>query len=99
MENDKKKPTFEPVSAEEAKKIRATGNKDGQWNSGVLCESGITTREGACIGKSEGADCCYYQNGNELHGKCVEFGLYPPGSLLSLKCVTSLTKLPFDRSN
>ena len=28
MENDKKKPTFEPVSAEEAKKIRAFGNKD-----------------------------------------------------------------------
>ena len=87
MENDKKKPTFEPVSAEEAKKIRATGNKDGSWDSGVLCESGITTREGACIGKAEGADCCYMTNGEEQIGKCVEFGSYPPTSLLSMKCV------------
>ena len=69
MENDKKKPTFEPISAEEAKKIRATSNNDGRWDSGVLCQSGVSTREEACISKYSGADCCYYEHGMELRGK------------------------------
>lgn len=87
MENDKKKPTFEPVSAEEAKKIRASGNKDGSWDSGVLCESGVQDAQQACIGKGSGAPCCYMLNGQEKIGKCVEFGTFPPTSLLSMKCI------------
>lgn len=87
MENNKKKPIFEPVSAEEAKKIRASGDKEGRWDSGVLCESGVIGPQQACIGKGIGAACCYMRDGEELHGKCVEFGSYPPDTLLSMKCV------------
>lgn len=42
MENDKKKPTFDQVSAEEAKKPRAY--KDGESmtsGSGAICQSGV----------------------------------------------------------
>ncbi len=94
MENDKKKPTFEPVSAEEAKKIRATGNKEGRWDSGVRCESGIQDKWAACWLKTDDDPCCYWDNGQEKRGVCV-VGPPPyepeppyPETFLRLQCKT-----------
>lgn len=70
MKDDKKKPIFEPITPEEAKKIKASGTYDS-WDSGVLCTSGSTDRYEVCQEKYHGADCCYLDNaGNEIYGKC-----------------------------
>ena len=68
MENDKKKPTFEPVSAEEAKKIRAFDSVG--LNSGTECASGDEPKKKACEGKSSGAYCCWVSD-KRYEGRCV----------------------------
>lgn len=94
MEDNKKKMVFEMVSAEEAKKIRASvSDSRSSWDSGVLCESGVSDPWQACISKPGGATCCYYKNGQQCHGICVETGGSPPDSFLTVKCKTE----PFDK--
>ena len=71
MENDKKKPTFEPVSAEEAKRIRAyNGGESMTSGSGVECTSGSTDPYAVCQLSHYGQECCYLRNGEEIHGVC-----------------------------
>ena len=69
MENDKKKPTFEPVSAEEAKKIRSFDGKD-LFSGTTECASGDEPKKKACEGKSSGAYCCWVY-GKTYEGRCV----------------------------
>lgn len=85
MEDNMKKPVFEPVSAEEAKKIRATANDDVP-PSGLECSSG--SAYAACEGKSEGYWCCE-DRGNRYYGRCgYDDNDRPSGSTLprQLKC-------------
>lgn len=94
MENNKKNPIFEPVSAEEAKKIRSyKGGESLTSGSGAICESGISDPWQACISMSSGAECCYYENGQEKRGKCVFTNeppdpYRPPETFLYTKCKT-----------
>ena len=85
MEDNKKKPVFEPVSAEEAKKIRATANHDVP-PSGLECPSGGDREYDSCSGKNEGDWCCF-DSGNKNYGHCShEFG-----SQSRLKCTGPFT--------
>ena len=86
MENDKKKPTFEPISAEEAKKIRAYGESREAPPSGLECQSGGDRMYEPCLGKSEGAWCCYMENGGNVYGRCIVDNSGP--ALLHLRCKT-----------
>ena len=87
--NNQKKGVFEPVSAEEAKKIRAYENGNGgSWESGIECASGGDAVE-LCFGKYPGAPCCYLYNGKEVYGKCVYFN---GTTALDLICVSDFNK-------
>ena len=92
--NNQKKPTFVPVSVEEAKKIRAyEGTKTP--HSGVECPSGGEDAYSVCMNKSEGDECCYYNNGHEVHGHCVHTGRPPehfPDPLYRTECIEYITK-------
>lgn len=95
MDDTNKKPTFEPISQEEAKKIRAFEDNEGNTlNSGVDCGSGFDGIETPCLNKPEGADCCYFNNGEEHHGKCVYYGSDPVDSFMSMKCIVHPTDVP-----
>ena len=82
METDKKKPTFEPISAEEAKKVRATAGSIDP-TSATECPSGDRAKERACEGKHYWDECCWDSSN---YGRCVnqqhdEFGeLYCSGT-------------------
>ncbi|MCM1256188.1 MAG: hypothetical protein NC221_08730 [Duncaniella sp.] len=72
MKDTSKKPAFEPVSDEEAKKIRASS---GSLNptSATECPSGENAQIVACNGKYEGDQCCY---STDIYGRCRRDG--PP---------------------
>lgn len=86
MKNSKenKKVVFEPISAEEAKKIRAAGNDRMYPPSGLECESGGDRLYDPCEGKEEGEWCCY-DDGKFVYGKCHE--IYEEGRL---RCITGV---------
>ena len=67
METDKKKPTFEPISAEEAKKIRAILDSIDP-TSATECPSGEFAQIIACNGLLEGDECCW---NSDIRGHCV----------------------------
>ncbi len=80
MKDSTKKPVFEPVSAEEAKKIRATAGEDVP-PSGLECPSGGDREYDSCYGKNEGDWCCI-DLGEKNFGRCR----YESGSYSKLKC-------------
>ena len=92
MKNEKMKPTFEPVSVEEAKKIRASGNKDDRQDSGITrCESGIQDKWAACWLKTDNDPCCYWDGGQEKRVICINTNfstIEPPSTLLYMMCKT-----------
>lgn len=91
MENNEKKPTFEPVSAEEAKKIRAYREKIITQSGGIDCGSGSHDSYGSCIGKPEGVPCCVTKpNGQNEIGICAR----ESGTDSNMKCITDPTQLP-----
>ena len=81
MKNDSKKPVFEPVSIEEAKKIRATRAEGDNPPSGTLCTSGV---ENTCSGKFENDWCCVDTGYRRYYGRCQ----HPSGTKYgSLQCI------------
>lgn len=86
MKDSTKKPVFEPVSAEEAKKIRATVNNDLP-PSGLECSSGDAYS--ACYDKSLNDWCCE-DRGDRYYGRCgYDENDQPSGSTNPriLKCI------------
>lgn len=93
MKNEKMKPTFEPVSAEEAKKIRAFRESVNMQSGTVDCGSGSHDPYAVCSGKAEGAGCCLTMpNGQNVIGYCAKnvSGTEDGG----LKCITNPTEVP-----
>lgn len=72
MKKDEKKPTFEPVSVEEAKKIRANVGSTINPTSATECPSGDKPQLQACKGKSYWDECCW---NSSIYGRCVN-GFY-----------------------
>ncbi|MCM1256189.1 MAG: hypothetical protein NC221_08735 [Duncaniella sp.] len=66
MEHTPKKPAFEPVSDEEAKKIRASSGTRDECESATECFSGADKFTDACVGRGEGCACCV----DNRYGKC-----------------------------
>lgn len=91
MENNEKKPTFEPVSAEEAKKIRAFREKVDMLSGTVDCGSGFRDPYVACYGKAEGEGCCMRPNGQDVFGVCAPTS---GTTAFQLKCISDPTQLP-----
>lgn len=93
MKNEKMKPTFEPVSAEEAKRIRAFRDVVESQSGTVDCGSGFIDPYVACSGKGPGVGCCFRPNSQDVFGICAPASgtvAYP------LKCITNPTELPPD---
>lgn len=81
---NKTKSIFEPISSEDAKKIKAYA-EGGRYDSGVECPSGGVDESAACQGKPEGAECCYYGHNGPVRGTCQYDG---PGTVaMPYKCV------------
>lgn len=89
MESNNKKPVFEPISPEEAKKIRAYDNTRENPPSGLECLSGWGSMYDPCIGKGEDDWCCYHSGFSEIHGKCRMSSSGTEG--IRLICVTNGT--------
>lgn len=70
--NDKeiKKSIFEPISAEEAKKIKAY-KEDINPTSATFCTSGEDRRWTACDSQMINDDCCW-DDGQSHYGRCEE---------------------------
>lgn len=83
----KKKPIFESISVEEAKKIRAYDGGRDNPPSGLQCASGGDWVYETCLGQYPGAWCCHLENGREVYGKCERD--YNGPALMELRCVTN----------
>lgn len=95
IENSNKKTVFEPVSAEEAKKIRgAFTEKNSNKLSGIECPSGGDFIYEPCIGKYEGAICCFHSGANDIYGVCVNDESGP--TAYTLRCATDPSHFPPD---
>lgn len=89
MDTENKKPVFQQLTAEEAKKVRATITRD-QCESATECPSGGDREYEACVGRGEGCACCV-EGGNFRYGRC-QYVTEPSGSgglKTRLKCVNS----------
>ena len=80
MDNKNKKPIFEPVSAEEAKQIRATCGKTTDYPpSGLECTSGDGSKYSACKNKEEWSWCCW-NDSTKHYGRCKQNPVEPDAS-------------------
>lgn len=78
---ESKKPIFQPVSAEEAKRIRATAGKTTDYPpSGLECTSGEESRYSACRNKPAQEWCCWNDNSTIRYGRCKENPIEPDPS-------------------
>lgn len=82
-----KKPIFESISVEEAKKIRAYDGGRDNPPSGLQCASGGDWVYETCLGQYSGAWCCHLENGGKVYGRC-EIDYTGP-ALMELKCATN----------
>lgn len=89
MDTENKKPVFQQLTAEEAKKVRATITRD-QCESATECPSGDEREYKACDGRGEGCACCI-DGGNFRYGRCqyVEETSGSAWESPRLKCVNS----------
>lgn len=79
MESQDKKPVFEPVSVEEAKKIRALAGSEREYPpSGLECSSGSDGRFDPCRYKVEWSWCCW-DDGSRHYGRCKKYPTDPEG--------------------
>lgn len=91
MKNNKNKTVFEPVSAEEAKKIRAYRENIITQSGAIDCGSGSHDPYSSCIGKPEGVECCVTRpNGQNEIGICANAS----GTDGNLMCITDPTQVP-----
>ena len=96
MEDNKKKPIFEPVSAEEAKKIRAFKEGISPKSGTVDCGSGFHDSYASCATKNYGEACCLtLPNGENVIGYCANNINSESGTTDgTLKCITNPTEVP-----